>query len=79
MNKFHVYLLPSDFNTSQFAALRVSKIFSVHIYDGLTAILLGEFARNCKVRLRRITRGEVGNLLQTKRKEFVGSFTKGRL
>lgn len=31
----------SDFNSSQFAALRTAKIFSVHIYDGLTAVLLG--------------------------------------
>lgn len=30
-----------DFNSSQFAALRTAKIFSVHIYDGLTAVLLG--------------------------------------
>lgn len=30
-----------DFNSSQFAALRTAHIFSVHIYDGLTAVLLG--------------------------------------
>lgn len=30
-----------DFNSSQFAAVRTAHIFSVHIYDGLTAVLLG--------------------------------------
>lgn len=31
----------ADFNSSQFAAIRTAHIFSVHIYDGLTAVLLG--------------------------------------
>jgi hypothetical protein len=30
-----------DFNSSQFAAIRSAHIFSVQIYDGLTAVLLG--------------------------------------
>jgi len=30
-----------DCNSSQFAALRTAKIFSVHIYDGLVSVLLG--------------------------------------
>lgn len=30
-----------DFNSSQFAAVRTAQIFSVRIYDGLTAVLLG--------------------------------------
>lgn len=31
----------SDFNSSQFAAVRTAHIFSIHIYDGLTSVLLG--------------------------------------
>lgn len=38
---FHCSHLPLDYNASQFSALCMAKIFSVHIYDGLTAVLLG--------------------------------------
>ena len=36
-----ILLILIDLNSSQFSALRYSKIFSVEIYAGLTSILLG--------------------------------------
>lgn len=31
----------TDFNSQQFASIRTAKLFSVHVYDGVTAVLLG--------------------------------------
>ena len=39
--KSFTFCSSSDLNSAQFSALRISKIFSVEIYEGLTSVLLG--------------------------------------